>query len=201
MTSLILFMCTRCISWLADFVNCVLDRCSFVHLFIIQQVIIQKIVLLPGNSCHGLGRHSRNGGSTGHWNAAVFQDRSGEILDERNISWKNNGTDWRSTETNIPYLAYCLPLVTTCTCVVCTLHSWVGTCSLLSTQSTVDSRCLEVKGTLWNTSRHPYLDLSDLQIEETNQTTTFNKWVCNLTPEVRDTCILKILWKTGEITP
>ena len=28
---------------------------------------------------------------------------------------------------------------------------------------TVDSRYLEVQGTLWNTSRYPYLDLPDLQ--------------------------------------
>ena len=32
-----------------------------------------------------------------------------------------------------------------------------------------------------------------------NWTTTFNKWICTLTPEVRD--ILKILWKRGEIAP
>ena len=32
-----------------------------------------------------------------------------------------------------------------------------------------------------------------------NRTTTFNKCVCHLTPEVRD--ILKILWKRGEIAP
>ena len=32
-----------------------------------------------------------------------------------------------------------------------------------------------------------------------NRTTTFNKRICNLTPEVRD--ILKILWKRGEIAP
>ena len=30
-----------------------------------------------------------------------------------------------------------------------------------------------------------------------NRTATFNKCICNLTPEVRD--ILKILWKRGEI--
>ena len=29
--------------------------------------------------------------------------------------------------------------------------------------------------------------------------TTFNKYMCNVTPEVRD--ILKILWKRGEIAP
>ena len=28
---------------------------------------------------------------------------------------------------------------------------------------TVDSRYLEVEGTLWNTSRYPYLDISDMQ--------------------------------------
>ena len=32
-----------------------------------------------------------------------------------------------------------------------------------------------------------------------NRTITFNKWICNLIPEVRD--ILKILWKRGEIAP
>ena len=35
------------------------------------------------------------------------------------------------------------------------------------------------------------------RIEE--KTTTFHKWTCNLTPEVRD--ILKILWKRREIAP
>ena len=30
-------------------------------------------------------------------------------------------------------------------------------------QNTVDSRYLEVEGTLWNTSRYPYFDISDLQ--------------------------------------
>ena len=28
---------------------------------------------------------------------------------------------------------------------------------------TVDSRYLEFQGTLWNTSRYPYLDISDLR--------------------------------------
>ena len=32
-----------------------------------------------------------------------------------------------------------------------------------------------------------------------NRTTTFNKWIGNLTPEDKD--ILKILWKRGEIAP
>ena len=66
---------------------------------------------------------------------------------------------------------------------------------------TVDSRYLEVLGTLWNTSRYPYLDISDLQNwgKKINTTTAFHKWICNLTPEVKD--ISKILWKRGEIAP
>ena len=35
--------------------------------------------------------------------------------------------------------------------------------------------------------------------EKINRTTTFNKYICNLTPEVRD--ISKILWKRREIAP
>ena len=65
---------------------------------------------------------------------------------------------------------------------------------------TVDSRYLEIQGTLWNTSRCPYLDISDLQNwGKIIRTTTFNKYIVyiiwNCTPEVRD--ILKILWKRG----
>ena len=77
---------------------------------------------------------------------------------------------------------------------------WYQPFSSLQT-STVDSRYLEVQGTLWNTSRYPYLDISDLQNwgKKINQTTTVHKWICNLTPENRD--ILKILWKRGEIAP
>ena len=41
---------------------------------------------------------------------------------------------------------------------------------------------------------------SDLQDGgKINRTTTFHKWICNLTSDVRD--ILKILWKRGEIAP
>ena len=65
---------------------------------------------------------------------------------------------------------------------------------------TVDSRYLEFQGTFWNTSRYPYLNISDLQNRgKINRTTAFNKCICNLIPEVRD--ILKILWKRGEIAP
>ena len=35
--------------------------------------------------------------------------------------------------------------------------------ALLKKQYTVDSRYLEVEGTLWNTSRYPYFDISDFQ--------------------------------------
>ena len=31
------------------------------------------------------------------------------------------------------------------------------------TEYTVDSRYLEVEGTLWNTARYPYFDISDVQ--------------------------------------
>ena len=52
---------------------------------------------------------------------------------------------------------------------------------------TVDSRYLEVEGTLWNTSRYPYFDISDFKIEEnTNRTTEFHKWIRNKTPLVRN---------------
>ena len=62
----------------------------------------------------------------------------------------------------------------------------------------VDSRYFKVQGTLWNTSRYPYLDISDLQNGgKINRTTTFHKWICNLTPDVRD--ILKILWKEEKL--
>ena len=66
--------------------------------------------------------------------------------------------------------------------------------------STIDSCYLKFQGTLWNTSRYPYLDISDFQNwGKIIQTTTFNKYVCNWTLDVRD--ILKILWKRGEIAP
>ena len=56
-------------------------------------------------------------------------------------------------------------------------------------KSTVDSRYLEVEGTLWNTSRYPYFDISVCRTEEnTNRTTKFLKWTCNFTPLVRNIC-------------
>ena len=33
---------------------------------------------------------------------------------------------------------------------------------------TVDSRYLELQGTLWNSSRYPYFDISDLRTQENN---------------------------------
>ena len=51
----------------------------------------------------------------------------------------------------------------------------------------VDSRYLEFQGTLWNTLRYPYLDISDLQKwGKIIRTTTFNKFICNWTLEFRD---------------
>ena len=35
--------------------------------------------------------------------------------------------------------------------------------ALTPTVDTVDSRYFEIQGALWNTSRYPYLDISDLQ--------------------------------------
>ena len=34
--------------------------------------------------------------------------------------------------------------------------------------NTVDSRYLELQGTLWNSSRYPYFDISDLRTQENN---------------------------------
>ena len=63
---------------------------------------------------------------------------------------------------------------------------------------TVNSRYLKFQGTLSNTSRYPNLDISELQNgEKIIRLTTFNKYTCNWTLEVRD--IVKILWKRGEI--
>ena len=66
---------------------------------------------------------------------------------------------------------------------------------------TVDSRYLEVHGTLLNILRYPYLDISDMQNlgkhKSNNHISQINMY--NLTPEVRD--ISKILWKRGEIAP
>ena len=63
---------------------------------------------------------------------------------------------------------------------------------------TVDSRYRQE--TFWNTSRYPYLDISELQNwEKNNQTTTFHEWICNLTPEVK--LYWKKMWKRGETAP
>ena len=44
---------------------------------------------------------------------------------------------------------------------------------------TVDSRYLEVEGTLWNTSRYPYFDISDVQnwgkYQSNNQISQMNR--------------------------
>ena len=60
-------------------------------------------------------------------------------------------------------------------------------CSHPSFTDTVDSRYLEFQGTLWNTSRYPYLDISVLlNWGKIIRTTTLNKDMCSWTPEVRD---------------
>ena len=67
-------------------------------------------------------------------------------------------------------------------------------------RNTVDSRYLEFQGTLWNTSNIRTSTYQICRIEEKIiRTASFNKYICNWTPEVRD--ILKILWKRGEIAP
>ena len=64
----------------------------------------------------------------------------------------------------------------------------------LSVTATVNSRYLEVRGTVWNNLRYPYLDISDLQKwGKINWTASFLNWICNLTPKVGH--ILKILRK------
>ena len=53
--------------------------------------------------------------------------------------------------------------------------------------NTVDSCYLEVQGTLWNTSRYPYLTYQICRIGEmVNGTTRFHKWICNLTFDCRN---------------
>ena len=61
-------------------------------------------------------------------------------------------------------------------------------------QITVDSRYLEVQGTLLNILRYPYLEISIRRIEEKlNLTSTLHKMNMHF-----DACrdILKILWKS-----
>ena len=53
-------------------------------------------------------------------------------------------------------------------------------------QITVDSRCLELQGTHWNTSRYPYFDISELRewgkqwIEQPHLTNEYVIWLLNL---------------------
>ena len=70
---------------------------------------------------------------------------------------------------------------------------------VLDLQCTVNSRYLEVQGTLWNfeileISVPWHIRFAELR-KKVNRTTTFHKWICNLTPEVTD--ILKLLWKSN----
>ena len=87
--------------------------------------------------------------------------------------------------------------------VYCNIFCTLALAFLSYWYNTVDSRYLEFQGTLWNSSRYPYYDISDFcRIEEKLiGLITFNKYICNWILEVRNTCILKILWKRGEIAP
>ena len=61
--------------------------------------------------------------------------------------------------------------------------------------NTVDSRYLEFQWTLWHNSTYQICRIE----EKLYRTNTFNKCICNLTPEVRD--VLKTLWRRWEIAP
>ena len=52
--------------------------------------------------------------------------------------------------------------------------------------NTVDPRYLEIQGTLWNTSRYPYFDKSDLRTWEKQlmEQPPLTEWICNLTPKL-----------------
>ena len=56
---------------------------------------------------------------------------------------------------------------------------------------TVDSRYLKLQGTLWNTSRYPYFDISDLRNwgKQLIEQPPLTEWICNLTLK------LEIYWK------
>ena len=54
---------------------------------------------------------------------------------------------------------------------------------------TVDSRYLEVEGTLWNTSRYPYFDISDLQKWGKYRTNNqISQRTCKITLFIRNIC-------------
>ena len=40
---------------------------------------------------------------------------------------------------------------------------------MFTAKSTVDSRYIEFQGIHWNTSRYPYIDISELKSEENNK--------------------------------
>ena len=58
-------------------------------------------------------------------------------------------------------------------------------------RNTVDSRYLKIQGTLWNTSRYLYFDISDLQNwgKQLIEQPPLTEWIFNLTPK------LEIYWK------
>ena len=74
-----------------------------------------------------------------------------------------------------------------CTC----LLWWFTDDSFADQAYTVDSRYLEIQGTLWNTSRYPYFDISDLRkwAKQLFEQSPLTEWICNLTPK------FEIYWK------
>ena len=60
---------------------------------------------------------------------------------------------------------------------------WLSRCRYSFYSITVDSRYLEVQGTLWNSSRYRTPTYQICRTEKKiYRMTTFNKWICNLTP-------------------
>ena len=61
----------------------------------------------------------------------------------------------------------------------------------ISTLNTVNSCYFEIQGTLWNISRCPYFDISDLRNwgKQLIERPPITEWICNLTPK------LEIYWK------
>ena len=68
---------------------------------------------------------------------------------------------------------------------------WIWHKLITCQRKTVDSRYLEIEGTIINTLRYPYFDISDLWYSgNIIWTTKFYKWLCNVTPLIRN-----IYWK------
>ena len=68
------------------------------------------------------------------------------------------------------------------------INVWWLFCDILPLMtSTVDSRYLEVEGTLKNSSRYPYFDIIRFVVlREKNLNNQFYKRLCNLTPLIKN---------------